>query len=161
MIDITLRWIERMVKELDIKGSALDIGSLDVNGNPKKFFKKYVGVDMQFGDNVDIVCNADDLQDIFPEKSFDVVLCLNVFEHVCNFDKILENVKYLLKDGGYFFISVPSIAFPLHEYPSDYWRFTKAAVDERLLDGYDILYSKLRRTKQNKHWIIDALGQKK
>ena len=37
----------------------LDIGSLDINGNSKKFLKQpyyYTGLDLSVGENVDVVC---------------------------------------------------------------------------------------------------------
>ena len=42
-------------------------------------------------------------------KKYDLVLCEQVFEHIPNPEKALNNMKYLLKDKAMIHISVPSI----------------------------------------------------
>lgn len=45
----------------------------------------------------------------FEKKSFDVVICQEVIEHVENPWKIFRNAKELLKDDGIFIVSTPNI----------------------------------------------------
>ena len=58
------------------------------------------------------------------ESEFDVILCLNVLEHVVDHAKALERVFRALKAGGMAVIMVPAF-YPLHDEPADYWRFTE------------------------------------
>jgi predicted SAM-dependent methyltransferase len=149
------------IKKYKIQGKTLDIGSLNVNGSPKNLFDNYLGIDVTRGPGVDRVIDAYKLKSVFKKNSFDVVLCLSVLEHMSNVGAILEGVRYVLKDGGYFFISVPSINFPHHDYPHDYWRFTGQAVKEFVMKDFTILSLEEKITPTNKFHIIDCLGIKK
>lgn len=44
----------------------------------------------------------------FPNKSFEVVLCLDVLEHLHRRDQLLGEMKRVLTDGGKLFISLPN-----------------------------------------------------
>lgn len=79
-------------------------------------------------------------------EEFDVVLCLNVLEHVYEFEKALARIYGALKPDGTAIISVPGF-YPLHDEPFDYWRFTEHAL-RRFTDRYhsvEIHNSGLRR----------------
>ena len=59
----------------------LEIGSLNINGSIREFFDEcnYVGLDIFFGDGVDIVCEGQKYN--APDNSYDVVCsteCLNI-----------------------------------------------------------------------------------
>lgn len=45
----------------------------------------------------------------FPEKTFDVVLCQEIIEHVENPWKIFRDTKNILKDGGIMIVTTPNI----------------------------------------------------
>ena len=68
------------------------------------------------------------------EESFDIVLCVNVMEHVYEFRRAFDNVHRALKPGGTALIGVPGY-YPLHDEPHDYWRFTEHAL-RRLMSPY-------------------------
>lgn len=82
-----------------------------------------------------MIMNAHDLLNHFEENSFDVIFCCETFEHDDKFWITLDNMRKLLKLGGYMFISVPGLYFIKHDYPSDYYRFTKEAV-ESFFEGF-------------------------
>lgn len=65
---------------------------------------------------------------------FDVILCLNVLEHVYDTHEALTRLHHALKRKGTVVIAVP-FAFPLHDEPGDFWRFTEHAL-RRLLDEH-------------------------
>jgi 2-polyprenyl-3-methyl-5-hydroxy-6-metoxy-1,4-benzoquinol methylase len=46
----------------------------------------------------------------FHKKSFDVILCNQVIEHLTDPDKLLEEIHRVLKDDGYAIISTPNLA---------------------------------------------------
>lgn len=60
-------------------------------------------------------------------NEFDVILCLNVLEHIYDYQKAVDNLYRALKKGGTLIIAVP-FAYPLHDEPGDYWRFTEHAL---------------------------------
>lgn len=62
-------------------------------------------------DDKDVI-KADACQTPFPDKSFDVIICREVIEHVIDADELMREVQRLLTDGGYLFITTPN-AFAL------------------------------------------------
>lgn len=85
---------------------ALDIGSLDVNGNNRYLFdtpEMYLGLDVIPGKNVDIVCPAHEYDG--GDGSFDVVLSTNTLEHDMHYKLTLQKMVKLLKPGGLMFFS--------------------------------------------------------
>lgn len=63
--------------------------------------------------------------------SVDFVLATEFLEHYFDTSSILKEINRVLKPGGQFFFTVPSI-WPLHEVPYDYHRFTPFALEEHL-----------------------------
>jgi SAM-dependent methyltransferase len=116
---------EKLVKDKTI----LDVGAYDVNGSLKNKImefgpKTYVGVDIREGPNVDLVCDISNLAYLFGENAFDGIICTEVLEHVQNWQLAILNLKRVVNPGGFVLITAPTIGFPFHEYPNDYWRFT-------------------------------------
>ncbi len=67
------------------------------------------------------------------DKKYDIIICLNVLEHVFDFNKGIKNMYNCLKDGGILFLSVP-VFYPFHDEPNDYWRFTEHSMKKVLAD---------------------------
>ena len=92
----------------------LDVGSLDGKGgyNYSDIFNeknwKYTGLDIQSGNNVDIVVT--DIYNWFEieDKSYDVVISGQFFEHLEFFWLTMSQIERVLKPGGYVCIIVPS-----------------------------------------------------
>jgi|GEM_PF-1798579 len=130
----------RYVKPENITGkSILDVGSYEVNGSLRPAFevfrpKEYIGVDLQSGPGVDVVCNAETLIEAFGKERFDYVLCASMLEHVKDWKTIISNMKGVLKPGGYIFIVAPSHDFSYHEYPYDFWRYEQEDFEEIFSD---------------------------
>ncbi|MHB1117942.1 MAG: methyltransferase domain-containing protein, partial [Minisyncoccota bacterium] len=74
-----------------------------------------------------------DIQDPFPIESekFDVVLSMNVLEHVYGFDNVISETSRVLKKGGIFIFSVPFMHH-IHGSPDDYFRYTRSAIEKML-----------------------------
>lgn len=68
------------------------------------------------------------------EEEFDVILCLNVLEHLFDFDAAVKRIHQALKQGGKAVIVVP-VFYPYHDEPFDFWRFTEHAL-RRMLDRF-------------------------
>lgn len=61
-------------------------------------------------------------------EEYDVIICLNVLEHVFDYNKAIKNMHNALKKGGTLFIGIPAF-YPLHDIPHDYWRFTEFSLN--------------------------------
>lgn len=125
-----MAFVERKARVHEIvRGSVLDVGSYDVNGNVRGLFggARYVGIDMRPGPNVDRVVDAHDLVETFGPESFDTVVCCEMLEHDPEFWTSLAQMGAVLKHGGRMLLTTRGIGFPLHEYPDDLWRFTVSA----------------------------------
>lgn len=144
-------------RELEARGWAYF--SLDVQQNQQQ--------------NVDFLQALDDNLD--PDLAlghFDVILCLEVLEHVFDWRVAVTNLAHLLSPGGVIVCTAPFV-YELHEEPYDFWRPTPHAlsrafgdaglsVDQqaRLGDGWDILGTVLstmtatRRSTQLRHRAI-------
>lgn len=57
-------------------------------------------------------------------ECFDVVLCLEVLEHVLDPSRVLAELARVLRPGGRAWISMPFL-YPLHDAPFDFQRFTE------------------------------------
>ena len=114
----------------DDKLKILDIGSFDRDGdynyglllNEKKW--TYHGLDLEEGNNVDIVIeNPYDWKEI-ENETYDVVISGQAFEHIEYFWLTLEQVRRVLKPEGLICIIVPSSG-PVHRNPYDCYRFNQ------------------------------------
>ena len=85
---------------------------------------------------VDIVGDfcADELP--VPETSFDTVLCLSILEHCEDPQKMVINIRKILRENGHAFFNAPFAYIDGHtgENVPDYWRFCRA--------GYKLLAEK-------------------
>lgn len=136
-----LRWLTQHVPMLD-KGDVLEVGSYDVNGTPRPLFSQcgtYTGTDMRDGPGVDLVANNYDLLATFGPDMFDAVLCLECLEHDRMFWDTVEQMRAMVRIGGYLVITTPANGFPYHAYPKDYWRFTMDAYHDLFFDGMDVI----------------------
>ena len=140
----TREYIEKIVKKHGPFKSVLDVGSMNVSGVIKDLIgdADYIGLDMQEGDNVDLVANAHDLKQIFPSKKFDLVVCADTLEHDDKFWLTVEGLRYVTKRGGLMFIGVPSRRCPMHRHPFDYWRFMSDGVAE-WFKGFEEIETKI------------------
>ena len=68
------------------------------------------------------------------DAEFDAIICLSVLEHLPDPAAAVGSMRRALKPGGSALIGVP-FAYPLHDEPADYWRFTEHGL-RRLTTGY-------------------------
>mgnify|MGYP001584271854 CR=1 FL=1 len=128
----------------------LEVGALDVspdgNQDLADFIRRcwpdanYLATDMRGGRNVDVVVNAHNLLEYFGPDKFDSVMCFDMFEHDDQFWVSWENMKAVCKPGGYIILGAPSRHTPLHEHPSDYWRFMKPAFENIFFKDLEDVY---------------------
>lgn len=82
---------------------------------------EYIGMDLQAGNNVDIV-STDTFKFPFEDNTFDYVISSSCFEHDEFFWVTYLEILRVLKPGGLFYLNAPSNG-PYHGYPGDCWRF--------------------------------------
>lgn len=125
------RWGDRHVARLAAGARDLDIlelgsGRQDLGKDAysvKRFFdpsNRFVQSDVvpEYGHRIVDVATMDIVEE------FDMILCLNVLEHVYEFDTAVNNMHRALRTGGRLVIFVPML-YPLHDEPFDFWRFTE------------------------------------
>ena len=119
--------------------SILEVGSRDINGSVREVLSEcageYIGVDMCEGPGVDRVLNVAALADTFKSESFDLVVSTEMLEHCEKWQDALYQMASVLRDGGLLLITTRSPGFELHDYPSDYWRFS--------YDDFERIFSRL------------------
>ena len=100
------KFIEFSLDELKKKNnfnnlSVLDVGSFDVGGSIRDFFKKnnYTGVDLIKGPNVDIVLSGSELYKL--KQKFDIVISCECFEHAKDWKEIFLSMYNVCEDNGY------------------------------------------------------------
>jgi hypothetical protein len=82
---------------------------------------EYIGVDMIKGPGVDMVVNANKLP--FKDGEFDLVICLETFEHAEKPWLVAGEIQRVLGRHGIAIVSSQQ-NFPIHLHPSDYFRYT-------------------------------------
>ncbi len=122
----------------DLPGPILEIGSYQVPGQEaiadlRSLFgsKPYIGLDVRPGPGVDCVADVEALPQA--DGSVGTVIAMNTFEHVPHFWRGFEEVYRVLRPDGVLLVSCP-FSFHIHDFPSDYWRFTPEALDLLLRD---------------------------
>lgn len=142
-----------------VAGPILEIGSRD-HGNTNDFrshFPRldYLGVDMESGKGVDLVCDFVDPLEIVDAQlggiRFRTVICLSVMEHCRQPFRMAENITALTEPGGLLFLSVPWV-WNMHDFPDDYWRFTPSAVR--------LLFPRFRALEERSFWSTKNLGER-
>lgn len=104
-----------------------DLGSCEVSGGSyRPLFDRppwrYRGIDLERGNNVDVVVRDPYRWREIPSETADVVVSGQALEHVEFFWVTLLEIRRVLKPGGLCCIIAPS-GGPEHRYPVDCWRF--------------------------------------
>ena len=97
---------------------------------------RYVGVDVAAAVSPHLVADSASL----PVKDgiCDVVLCMQLLEHVVSPELVLSEVYRILRPAGLIYISVP-MTWALHYEPHDYRRFTSHGLKMMLKDaGFEV-----------------------
>lgn len=157
----SLSFIKEFMQKHGSPEHALDVGSRSVESQetPRSLFGLYTGVDMIDGVNVDVVANGHDLVKEFGKGSFDFVMTLDTLEHDDKFWLTVDQMKKVLKKGGWMLICVPSRRAPLHEFPADYWRFMPSSMDT-FFEGFADYYTEVQHEMPDIEDEICGWGRK-
>ena len=126
-------YLVKVLARYPAKEPIYEIGSYRVEGQEefadlRPFFpdKVYTGCDMRPGLGVDRVEDVHCLK--IRSNSIGTVLIFDTLEHVENVFQAVNEIHRILKPGGMVIVS-SVMKFPIHDYPSDYWRFTPKAFE--------------------------------
>jgi SAM-dependent methyltransferase len=120
----------------------LEIGSWNVNGGVRQFFKdadEYIGIDPMGGKGVDLKISSYEIPNHFKKENFDCILCLETLEHDPYFEYTVQLMHDYLKQGGWLVISSPGLAQGIHNAPGDYYRFMPDVYQNIFFKGYEHL----------------------
>ncbi len=116
-----------------MKGDVLDIGGRDffqfAKDNKNISFSSWTSMDLEesatdFSDPRYKLVVGDGEEAPFPDNSFDTILNIQVLEHTLHPDKMLREIKRLLKNDGSAIIVIPQTS-AMHEIPTHYYNFTR------------------------------------
>ncbi len=98
------------------EGRVVELGSLDINGNPRQFVNatEYVGVDCRPGKNVTAVGLAHEYTGK-PPGYFDFALSTEMLEHDPHWKKSVRHMAHLIREGGSLLITCAAPGRPVHE----------------------------------------------
>jgi SAM-dependent methyltransferase len=120
--------------------SLLELGARGSHVDPRLHgYRRYVGVDVHPGPNVDVVGDAHRLSQLV-EGPFDAVYSISTFEHLAMPWKVVLEINRVLRDGGLLFTATHH-SWPPHELPWDYWRYSRGAFQALLNEhtGFELL----------------------
>jgi SAM-dependent methyltransferase len=136
-------FVEDVVASVALPDPVVEFGALQVEDQPgsdlRDLFagRPFTGTDMRFGPGVDRV---EDLRALsFADGSVGTAICLETLEH-CE-DPVLASreITRVVAPGGVAIVSAPML-IGIHAYPSDYFRFTPAAMAS-MLAGFDDVWT--------------------
>lgn len=121
-----------------LKGKVLDVGC---GTKPYKNYLveniQYIGMDEATQVGPDMIGQVNEIP--FRDEQFDSVLCTEVLEHLPEPEKVIKEIKRVLKKDGYLYLTVPQ-EWPLHYEPQDYFRFTKYGIEYLLKkNGFKVI----------------------
>jgi SAM-dependent methyltransferase len=151
----------------------LEVGSRDVNGSVRPVVEalrpaSYLGVDIEDGPGVDVICDATNLVSRFGPERFDVVISTELLEHVREWRIVINGMKSVLRPGGVLLITTRSKGFGVHGYPYDYWRYEPKDM-HRIFADFDVetvqpdqlrpgVFVKARKPERHEAADLDAIA---
>lgn len=137
MRKITRAQLEPFLAQYQTEATVLDVGAGRVSSNHsyERFFPNRVTVDIDPKREPDHVADIHALP--FTDNTYDMVLCTEVIEHCHTPQQAVDELIRITKPGGVIVLTT-RFMFPIHDYPHDYWRFTRMQM-ERLFAGTEIL----------------------
>ncbi|MBI2453299.1 class I SAM-dependent methyltransferase [Candidatus Peregrinibacteria bacterium] len=132
---ITRSLLDPLIISEATDGLTLDVGSS--NRCPyQKYFPNSETLDIQPGEKVKYVCDAENMR-VIPSCHFDCVLFTEVLEHLRHPDLAISEIYRVLKPGGKLILTTRFI-FPIHDAKcGDYYRFSRYALCD-LLKNFEI-----------------------
>jgi len=129
------RFLAEQIARISKDSLIMDLGS--GRGDFSELLDEYplVALDVYPYPEVNIVCDLTTTNP-FREASFDVVILMNVVEHILNTGTLLSTLSQILKPGGILIIAIPFMV-KIHQEPIDYIRYTHFAL-QSLADSHHL-----------------------
>lgn len=106
---------------------------LDVGGGHKSEYKDLIkGEHTFYTINIDEKAKPDRIVDVefpfpLPSEEYDHAICMNVLEHVYEFENVIRETARVIKKNGHIVLATPMI-YKIHGSPDDYLRYTESAL---------------------------------
>jgi SAM-dependent methyltransferase len=109
-VDLVSKTMSRFFNGCDV----LEVGSLDINGSVRDFFKncRYIGLDVGGGKGVDVVCQGQEYDG--PDDSRDQVISCEAMEHNPYWAATFANMLRICKPGGLVLMTCAAIGRKEH-----------------------------------------------
>ena len=126
-----LAYLKRLMPSAS--GPVIEVGSKDY-GNTSSFRDfyagcEYIGIDMEPGNNVDLVVDLTKGVGELRTNHFALGICCSVLEHVRRPWLFADHLTSVIGPGGALYMSVPWV-WRYHAYPDDYYRFSWRGIME-------------------------------
>ncbi len=119
--------VNSTIKKYNIIGDVLEIGAFNsiIPIFKSSRFSKYYNFTLHEGKEKlpNTIIGDITKESSLPNKKFDLIVCIDVFEHINRPWKAAENIIKLLNKGG-FCIIFTVWSWRYHPCPIDYWRFS-------------------------------------
>ena len=121
--------------QVELQGEVLDLGG----SRKSDYVKGFRGDHRMTMANLE----ADQAEDIeidlerpftIADASYDGAVCINVLEHIYNYQNVLNETKRVLKSGSTAVFAVPFLV-QVHPSPRDHWRFTADTLEKLFRDA--------------------------
>ncbi len=136
MRDNVKHFVHLLAESLDVPAPVVELGALQTEeqesyADMRPLFpdRAYLGCDMRPGAGVECLADAHRLP--FRDGTAGTVLLLDTLEHVQDPSIAVGEACRAVRQGGVVVLS-SVMRFPIHSFPSDYWRFTPAGFDRLL-----------------------------
>jgi len=96
------------------------------------YVRSYVGVDPVENPYAELRGAVEDLP--VEDGSYDVVICIQVFEHCDDPPRAVSELARVTAPGGRVLVSTHGV-MPYHPSPADYWRWTHAGLEKLFADN--------------------------
>lgn len=106
-------------------------------------------LDAKAAPGVDIVADVTTLEGV--DRTFDLVLCTNLLEHVTNRNATLGHVKRVVEKGGLLLLTVPK-RYPIHPDPIDTGYRPRATELVSLLGWPEVLHAEDLTVRAREHY---------
>ncbi len=149
------RFLEEQINQLGEEALILDVGA--GRGDFTAVFedRNYISLDVYPYPEIDLVC---DLTQIIPfrEQSFDVIVLMNVMEHIFDTNALLSALSRLLKEGGILIAAIPFMV-KIHQAPIDYVRYTHFAL-QRIGEEHNLSTAKVEGYYDPVFFLGEGIG---